>query len=211
MRRNLVLMLSIGMLVTLGTTATAQDKYNEAKAEQEAYRKAIEANQRRQAAATEQVEEARKLLDQKLLELRQREIGGKEKARDEKKSAEKRPAESLEAKIELLLKEMKELRKDVNEIKSKLQGPAPNYWQQYGPYFPSKNLEKKKEEKIEIDNIRKKQDDLIEAARDRAEIERQRAEQARKAAERADLERRLDQLMRQADELRRAIDKTKSK
>jgi hypothetical protein len=229
MRKISWVLLSVGLLMSAFVDQlSAQDKYKDLKAEQEAQRKAREAIQNRLETGDDQLEHARKLFEKAFQEQLKRELGEKEKPKIviQKKIVDvekKGPAESLESKIERLLKEMSELRKDVNEIKSKLKFPTPanNYWQQYGPYLQTKPAESKKEEEIEIEKIRKKQAELIEAAKERVEIERRRAEElrkaverqeeARKAVERAELEQRLDQLLRQADELRRAIEKSKAK
>ena len=142
------------------------------------------------------------------------------------------PPATLDQKVDRLLAEMAELRKDVNQLKSKIDGKKPQMFFELDfappkpPAAPAKkpaNLEfefkakfKPGETKEVVDEaIRKALDFLKKKMEDDAKPERKKAGDNRKPAERpadrsAELDRRIQELIREVEELRSEIRKTKT-
>lgn len=74
----------------------------------------------------------------------------------QKKIVEMKPPGSLETKIDKLLQEMAEMRKDINQLKARLdaKGPDRGPWQQFGWFGPAKEGKDAKDPRPEASGIR---------------------------------------------------------
>jgi hypothetical protein len=133
-------------------------------------------------------------------------------------------ADTLEKKIDLLLRQMEELRRDVNQLKNKIEGKKPEVrlWQiipQEGkdkkpepPRFLLKPTPSKGELELYKEAIEKNMEELLKKlkaeSRDKA---KRAAEKERPPVDRnAELEQRIERILREAEELRREISKKKT-
>jgi len=230
------------MVMAIGAASAAQDGPKRTQADE--IRKILEdiATQ----DASRQLQEARKQLEKLLQEKQNREQAGKDKEKKDegppkiifqKKVIEVnkgKSADGLEGKIDLLLKEVAELRKDVNQIKSRLDAkptlPIPVL-----PFDPKKGDKKPGgpnfqilpfpgggpggiEIELEFDKLDKATLKEIEEMLKKAglpggilDVKKAKTKPAPVQPERSqELERRLERILEEAEALRRDIQKAKS-